>query len=187
MALLFKAATALLFLATFGAVCIASSWENPGSRACYRDGIKAKGYLKTSEKSEGVIPHSGNFHANGHQYDFVAYSLWGFPEPYATKTCIRYEVENIGSEKIDSFTWEDADFYFVPIVEKHRIRHVVNAVPPYPAVRAYSKVHAFRNSKHLVWVWLPSGEIHTLESAASARFSRLFVSSTRYQASDSIH
>jgi hypothetical protein len=146
-------ATFVWTLATL--LSILNAWSaGPGDRACFiEDHRGARGDLENGQRD--VLSRVGRFDYGSMQYRFEALSLWGFDEPNADKTCLRYEIKNLSGEKIERVIWKDAGILFMDINKGGRARWTAASRPPYPAVQDTSEIKAFAKSSDSVRAYLP--------------------------------
>jgi hypothetical protein len=107
-----------------------------------------------------VVRGDGIFHTTHGQYSFVTYSSAKQDPNGAGKICLHYEIENPGSQKIQSFRWKDIGLPFTDIPHSPRVRFDNNTYSKYDRVgKVSSDVAAFENSPSSTETLLPIEKI----------------------------
>lgn len=131
----------------------ATASEDP--RACHKKGDLAKG-------EDGVVAHKGRFtRKGGREYPFETFSLSAKDESRVPNMCFRYEVQNTGDKKIESFKWPDIDVWWVDISATKRIKETRDGQTEADKAKVeWTDVGAFKNE------WDTTRAHFTLESVA---------------------
>lgn len=147
------AAASCCFLMFFGQERLAA-YKEP--RACITIEDDQQGGLQDGQSD--VLSDHGRLDHLGRQFRVQTFSLWGKYTPDSTKTCLRYEIQNLEQIRLEAVRWSDAGIHFADIAEQDRIGWVRESSSPYPAIVAPSEIRHFRIHQRQSELTFPVGQ-----------------------------